>query len=302
MELRHLRASIALAEELHFGRAAQRLRIAQSAMSQLIKVLEDELGVVLFARTKRMVRLTAAGQRFVDGARRTLAGLAEMTAGVHGLAAGDSGRLVVNYVSPAALTELPMYIERFRQAAPFVEIVVEPASTVEQLDGVRQGRCDVGLVPIAGVKRQLEPLAFRVITRDPFVVLTSSKHRLASRTWMRFEDLRGERIVLFAQRGEPQVGAAFRKRCLDAGFDPDIVMEVTSADALLAFVGAGAGIAFVPDLFENLRHNHVRAIPVRPIQYGGIAAVWHPQLISPAGRRLLAMFPEVERPRRGRTG
>lgn len=290
MELRHIHVAIALAEELHFGRAAQRLRIAQSAVSQSIKALEHELGASLFMRTKRSVRLTAAGRSFVDGARRALVDLAETRAAVQGIAAGEAGRLVVQYVPLAALTELPALVARFRDRTPAVELVIEAASSAEQLEAIRAGRCDIGFVPLAATRRELDPLAFEVISRDPLIAMMSSDHRLASRRWVRLEDLRGEAFVFLGQTGEPQLNLLFRNRCLEAGFDPDIRMEVASSDALFGFVAAGLGVSYVPEVIAKLRYPGVCTVPVRPVSYGGIAAVWHPAQISGAGRRFLDLL------------
>jgi DNA-binding transcriptional LysR family regulator len=298
VELRHIRATLALAEELHFGRTAQRLRVAQSAVSQLIKQLEQELGVVLFARTRRSVRLTSAGRNFVDGARRTMTELAETTASTQGIASGETGRLVIQYVPLAALTELPALVASFRRQAAAVEVIVEGASSAEQLEAVRTGRCDLAFVPLAATRRALDPLVFRVMTRDPLVVLVPTRHRFASRRSIRIEDLKGETLVFLSQAGEPQLNAMFRRRCLDAGFDPDIRMEVSSVDALLGFVAAGIGISYVPDLIAKVRYRGVTIVPVRPTMHGGIAAVWHPGLVSGSGRRFLELVPAAGTQRR----
>ena len=293
MELRHIRAALALAEDLHFGRAAQRLRVAQSAVSQQIKALEHELGAVLFMRTKRSVRLTSAGRSFVDGARRALMELAETTATVKGITSGETGRLAIQYMPLAALTELPKLVTEFRRRSPAVELLVEPASSADQLEALRTGRCDIGFAPSAMRGRSLDPLVSRVMTLSPLVALVPVRHRFAARRWIRFEDLRGEPLVFLSQAGEPQVNLAFRRRCLDAGFEPDIRMDVNSVDALLGFVAAGVGISFVPDLIGQIGYDGVRTVSVRPIVHGGVAAIWHPGLISGAGRKFLELVPSV---------
>jgi DNA-binding transcriptional LysR family regulator len=292
MEIRHLQAAIALSEELHFGRSAKRLRIAQSALSQSIKALETELEVVLFARTKRVVRLTPAGLQFVEGARRVLSELAQTRAGLEGVASGSSGRLAIQLVPMASLTELPAAIMRFRRTHTEVALSVEPATTTDQLEALRAGRCDLGFVPQAATRRPLEPLVSRAMTRNSLVALVPVRHRLAGRRWIRLEELAPEPIAFLAQAGEPQLNLLFRRRCLDAGFDPNIVMEIEHTDALLAFVAAGFAVSIVPDLIEALRFRGVTTVPLRPAVHGGIAVVWHPGLISAAGRQLLELLPK----------
>jgi DNA-binding transcriptional LysR family regulator len=291
MELRHIHAAIALSEELHFGRVAKRLRIAQSAVSQLIKALESELDVVLFARTKRTVRITPAGQQFVDGARRVMNELAQTKAALSAVASGESGRLAIRFVPMAGLTDLPHAITRFQRAHPALTLSVEPASTADQLEALRTGRCDIGFVPLAATRRSLEPLAFRTVTRNPLVVLVSTRHRFAGRRSLRFDDLAPEPMVFLGQAGEPQLNALFRRRCLDAGFEPNIVMEVEHTDVLLGFVAAGFAISVVPDLVEGLRLRGVTTVPLTPALHGGIVAVWHPALLSAAGGTFLAGLP-----------
>jgi DNA-binding transcriptional LysR family regulator len=192
-----------------------------------------------------------------------------------------------------ALTDLPKLVTEFRRRSPAVELLVEPASSADQIEALRTGRCDIGFAPSAMRHPAHEPLVSRVMTRSPLVALVPMRHRFATRSWIRFEDLRGEPLVFLSQAGEPQVNLMFRRRCLEAGFDPDIRMDVNSIDALLGFVAAGAGISFVPDLIGQIRYRGVRMVPVRPIVHGGVAAIWHPGLISGAGRKFLELVPSV---------
>lgn len=291
MELRHLRVVIALAEELHFGRTATRLRIAQSAVSTLVKELEAELGALLFARTRRSVRLTAEGAAFVDGARRVLSELAQTTAGVHAAASGDAGRLALRFVAMASLAGVPALIERFRRSHPTVAITAEPATSADQLAALREGRCDVAFVPLAATRHRLDGLAHRVIARSPLVALLPAQHRLAERHWLRLAELAPERFAFLSELGEPRLARAFRQRCGEAGFDPDIVLEVEHTDVLVTFVAAGYAIAVVPAVIATLGTPGVVTVPLRPTHHGGIAAVWNPAALSPAGRKLVAALP-----------
>lgn len=288
MELRHLRVAIVLAEELHFGRTGARLRIAQSGVSTLVKELEAELGASLFARTRRSVRLTAEGAAFVDGARRVLSELAQATATVHTAASGDGGRLAIRFVAMASLAGVPALIERFRRAHPTVAISAEPATSAEQIAALREGRCDVAFVPIAATKYRLDGLAHHVIVRSPLVALLPAHHPLADRRWLRLAELAPERFAFLSEPSEPRLTRAFRQRCAEAGFDPEIVLEAEHTDVLVSFVAAGYAVAVVPALVSALGIPGIIAIPLRPAHHGGIAAVWNPAGLSPAGRKLVA--------------
>ncbi len=293
IDLKHLRVAIALAEELHFGRTGQRLRIAQSAVSTVIKALEDELGETLFERTRRSVRITPAGDAFVEGARRVLAELAQTSARVSAAASGDSGRLGVRFVALASLAGVPAMIEKFRRAHPRIALTAETSSSEDQLAALRDGRCDVAFVPLAATRHGTEGLARRIVMRSPLVALLPRHHRLASRRSIRLEELAAERFASLVELGESRTTRAFRQRCAAAGFDPDIVLEVDHGDTLRAFVAAGFAIAIVPDLVCSAGSAGLARVPLRPAHEGGIAALWNPAMVSPAGRRFVETLPQA---------
>jgi DNA-binding transcriptional LysR family regulator len=293
MELRHLRAATILAEELHFGRTAKRLRVAQSAVSLMIKTLEQDVGVVLFARTKRTVALTPAGRAFVAGARKVLDDLSEVGVEARRVATGDSGHLHLRFITMSTLTDVPGAVDRFRRRYPAVSVRVEPGSSVEQLDALRGGRCDIGFMAWAAGKGDLAPLRTRLVARSPMVALLSKQHRLARRRSLRLEELATDPFVFLTLAEEPQINLYFRRRCLAAGFDPQIAVEVQHADALLAFIAAGFGVSCAPGFIRRLQYEGVVAVPLTPVFHAGIVAVWHPERISATGRRFLEMLPEV---------
>src|SRR4051812_12451920 len=146
MELRHIRTFVVLAAELHFGRAARKLRVAQSAVSQTLRGLEEEMGVVLLSRTKRHVSLTPAGAQFLEYARASLSQLEQGTAAARHVARGDEGELRLSFTLMSALTLLPRAVAKFQKAYPRVRLVISPGGSVEQLEAIRQGRCDVGFM------------------------------------------------------------------------------------------------------------------------------------------------------------
>ena len=287
MELRHIRTCLVLAEELHFGRTATRLRLAQSAISQTIKVLEEDVGARLFARTKRQVALTEAGRRFVERAKEVIRGVERATAEARQVAAGDSGRLMLRFTLMSALTRLPRVVARFQRQHPHVQLHIEPGGTVDQLEALRAGRCDLGFMSL---KKNLEPLATEVVEHSALVALLPSRHPLARRRAIKLEDLATEKMVFLKQASEPQVHGYFRRRCNEAGFEPNIVVEVEQVDVLLALVAAGVGVSCVPGFVRRLRFPGAVTVPLRPAVPAGISVVWDPTKLPPAGHRFLALL------------
>jgi DNA-binding transcriptional LysR family regulator len=288
MELRHLRVFLALAEELHFGRTAKRLRVAQSAVSQTIRALEDAIGTTLFERTRREVRLSPAGAALIDHARATLRGLDDGVAAARAAALGDSGRLVIRTVITAALSGVPELVARYRDRYPQVAIDLAAAGTTEQLEAVRAGRCDIAIVPF---QHAIEPLAFALVARGRLCAVVPTGHRYAGRRELALVALAGEGIVFLRASREPQTLVSFRKRCVDAGFEPRIVFEVDQLEMMLGYVAAGLGIACISSFVARLAFPSVRVIPLTPPIHTKICAVWDPQRLSATARRFVEMLP-----------
>jgi len=284
MELRHIRTFLVLARELHFGRAAQKLRVAQSAVSQTLRALELELEVELLARSKRRVTLTAAGAEFVGYAERALAELELGTQAARRAAAGDSGKLDIRFTLMSALTALPRVVARFQRQYPEVQVTLTPGGSVEQLEAIREGRCDVGFMAF---KRDIEPLAAEVVARAPLVAVVSARHPLARRDHVELAELADQPFIFLKRQSEPQIYEHFRSLCARAGFEPRVVMEVEHSEALLSFIAVGVGVSCVPNLVEKLRVKGVATVPLRPEIRGGISAVHDPQRVTPPLARFL---------------
>jgi DNA-binding transcriptional LysR family regulator len=289
MELRHLRTFLALAEELHFGRTAARLHVAQSAVSQTIRALEEELGVPLFVRSKRQVTLAPAGHAFVDNARGVLAELERGAQAARAAGSGETGQLVIGLSLAAALTAVPRLIARFRERHPAVEVRIEPSSSVEQLAMLRSGRCDVGFMPL---NPELSGFETRIVELAPLMVLAPNGHPLARKKSLPLTALADQPLIFLRRTAEPRTYAAFERRCMAAGFVPRIVVEAGQVEILLGLVAAGVGLSVVPRFIASMRFPGVVAVPLVPAGKGGIIAVWHPPTISPPGRRFVSVLPE----------
>src|SRR5208282_909817 len=196
MELRHLRYFVAVAEELHFSRAAERLHMAQPPLSQQIRQLEDELGVQLFERTRRRVQLTDAGRVVLEEARRALVQADRVVAAAHRAAEGAAGFLRVGFSSSAPYTTLPAILRAFRAQFPGVALNLYERSTEEQIELLAAGTIDVALVR-RPVENAPESLVIKTILREHLVLAMPHDHRLRSRRSVPVRALANEPFILF---------------------------------------------------------------------------------------------------------
>ena len=243
MELRHLRYFVAVAEELHFGRAAARLNVAQPALSQQIKQLERELGALLLARTKRRVALTESGRLFLAEARRTLA-QAELAVEVaRGAEAGEVGRLRIGYVDAALWGPLPEVIRTFRERFPRVTLTMLERLPAEQPTDVRRGDVDlaIGPPPPAGA-----PLEVTLFTEEAVMVALPAAHQRAGSEVISIGELADDPWVFVPARVPSQLRDRALGAAAAAGFAPRVAQEARELDALIALVSAGLGVTFVP--------------------------------------------------------
>jgi DNA-binding transcriptional LysR family regulator len=246
MELRHLRYFVAVAEELHFGRAAERLRIAQPPLSRQIRDLEREIGAPLFERVARGVELTAAGHAFLPEARLTLAQAERAQRSALRAAQGEAGRLRVGFVEAATWSGvLPEVLGFFRMHLPDIGLSLFEMEALQQADAFRDGRIDVGML------HSLPPDAERwlqaeSVYSDPMVAALPAVHRLAGRTRIALADLAEEPWVLFPRPSAPVLYDALIARCRAAGFSPRVVQEAAGWHTVAGLVAAGVGAAFVP--------------------------------------------------------
>jgi DNA-binding transcriptional LysR family regulator len=234
---------VAVAEELHFGRAALRLQMAQPPLSQQVRRLERELGVALFRRNRRHVELTPAGSALLPEARRTLAAAERAVAVVSAVAAGSSGRLALGFVGSLAHGILPPLVRELRQRAPGIEIALREANTSQQIDLLRLGLLDAGLLrpPI-----QAEGVEIEIVGHEPLLAVLPPDHPLASAGSLRLEALRDEPFVLFPRAIGPGLFDQIIGLCRAAGFSPNVVYESGATATMVAMVEAGVGVSVLP--------------------------------------------------------
>jgi DNA-binding transcriptional LysR family regulator len=248
MELRHLRYFTAVAETRHFGLAAERLHMAQPALSHSIRQLEREIGAKLFARTTRQVSLTPAGELLYRDATRVLASIEDSVRGVKRLADGTQGLVRIGFTGTAAFSQLPRIARVVNEQLPEVALEIHAdLLTPAQVDGLVSARLDLGVLrpPVAGAD-----LTLRTITTESLVLALPADHRLIDEPGVVMQDLRTENWVMYTDE-HSAMNEAMLRNCRAAGFAPHRGHTAPSTGILLALVAAGLGVALVPESVRN---------------------------------------------------
>ncbi len=295
MELRQLRYFVVVAEELHFGRAAERLHLAQPALSRQIQNLEHEIGFQLFLRTKRRVQLTAAGAVMLDQARLLLARADEAVQAARLAARGRTGWLAVGFVGSATYDVLPASLQRFRQRSPGVEISLAEMTTADQIVALREKRIHVGFVrpPVKG-----DELALETIAREPVLVALPSGHALARRREVPLKSLAPEGFILHPRHPRPSWIDYCIGLCQRAGFEPRIVQETIEIQTSISLVAAGIGVSLVPAAVAKMpRRGVVYRGLVRPSPTTELIAAYRGDEASPVLQDFLGVVREIVRSR-----
>lgn len=244
MELRQLKYFVAVAEELHFGRAAERCHIAQPPLSQQIKRLEEELGVTLLERTSRKVSLTPEGAEFLERARDIFGRIDEAVDRIQSMARGEEGCLRVGFIGPAALSPLPQAIRQFRERNPLIKLDFSAKSTSEQLPMLRNDRLDVVFVRLFG--HDVDGLEQMTFLREPYVLALPEGHPLGGQERVDIRQLQDVPMVFNQRIAQPALYRSLMGSFHKAGFTPNIVQEVNTEQSTVALVATGLGVALVP--------------------------------------------------------
>jgi DNA-binding transcriptional LysR family regulator len=250
-ELWQLRYFLAVAEQLHFGRAAAALHISQPPLSRAIRALERRLGVVLFARSRRRVELTPEGTRLSGEARRMLGQLERTVQEVRGMARGEEGRLRIGFVSLADYGVLPGLLKAFKSARPGIALALREMLSPEQAAALGAGELDFGLLlpPVSGA----EPLEHIVVQRERFVAALPSRHRLASGAGkLAVSALAGEPFVMVPRDIAPGLYDIVTGLAARAGISFNVAQEAIQMQTVVSLVSSGLGVAIVPGCIANL--------------------------------------------------
>ncbi len=260
IELHHLRYFVAVAEDLHFRRAAQRLNVAQPALSRAIKWLEGELGAALFLRTTRNVALTEAGRVFLEETRLALTRIERAQSLARSAAAGEAGRLSVAYMDFAINGPLPAILSAFRAEHPGVSIDLAHMWTERQRAAITAGEIDIGFLigPF-----EAPGIASLPILSERFVAVLPEDHALAAKQEIALADLAREPFIL----GTSAFWGPYRRMvdelCLAAGFTPSVVQEAYNSDGIFGLVAAGMGVSIY---VEGARNFALRGCTIRPFK------------------------------------
>jgi DNA-binding transcriptional LysR family regulator len=271
-ELRHLRYFVAVAQELHFGRAAERLHMSQPPLSMQIQALERSLGVQLLVRTQRQVSLTRAGEAFLRESVQILARLEAAGRLAQRVSRGEVGELAVGFVSMADYNILPPLLREFRQRAPEVRLTLHESTTDRQLEALVQGQLDVGFVlpPVQDVR-----LAYRPAHREPLLAALPARHPLAKRRGpVPMARLADQPFILFPRELATGLYDHIVGLCRTAGFSPRVEQEAVQMQTILSLVSADMGVALIPASLVHLGRTGVTYKPLRetsPVTEIGIA-------------------------------
>lgn len=279
MELRHLHYFIAVAEELHFSRAAERLHISQPPLSQQIRDLEEELGVKLFERTKRQVHLTEAGKVFLEHSYRVFAQLEQAVEVTQRIGRGEVGRLAIGFVSSAMYTLLPETVRVFRAQFPSVELRLQELTTAQQIQALHDKQIDIGIVRSAIVEPGLRMECF---LPESLVLALPETHPLSAQIGVSLSTLADEFFILFPAKMGPVFHEQIITMCQQAGFRPKVAQEAVQMETIVGLVAAGLGIAIVPASMQNF---HRSGVIYRPLQEqmpeAGLYLAWRQHDASP---------------------
>jgi DNA-binding transcriptional LysR family regulator len=250
IELRQLRQFIAVAEELHFRRAAARLGMAQPPLSQAMGKLEQELGIELFDRSRRQVRLTEGGLVLLEEARQTIAQAERAVEAARRASRGQTGLLRITYVGAALYDFLPRLVRSYRQRFPDVELQLRERTTTAQVRALQRGEADVGFVrpPVFGA----DDLHHETVLRDRVVAALPEDHRFAALPSIALAELADEAFVGFPPYEGPGFHARLTAACEAAGFRMRVVQEAVQMHAIIGLVASGLGVALVPASMRGL--------------------------------------------------
>jgi LysR family transcriptional regulator, benzoate and cis,cis-muconate-responsive activator of ben and cat genes len=290
-ELRLIRYFVAVAEELHFGRAAARLHVAQPGLSQQIQSLERRLGVRLLERTSRQVRLTPAGALLLTEGRRLLAETERAVDRVRRTGRGEIGRVMLAAIGSATYDVVPRLLRAHRARYPDVELVLREMSTPAQVQALRSGEIDVGLLRVPA---DTADLVVHTVREDRMALMLPDTHPLARKKRLPLRALAREPLILFPASPRPSWADTVVAACREAGFEPIVAQEAMESATVVSFVAAGVGIAIVPEGLKVLaRAGVVFRLVAPPAPVTRLAAVHRAGELAPTVASFLDVVREL---------
>lgn len=249
MELHDLHYFVAVAENLHFGRAAEQLHLTQPALSRQIRALENELEVQLFYRTKRKVELTIAGQTFLEEARQILRHAERAVLTTRKVARGEMGELKLSFTASALRSVVPQILRVFRDRYPEVRLTLTEQCTCDQVEALLARQIDVGFLHPPVDETLLVTIPLRT---DVCAIALPEDHPLVRKKLLNLSDLAHEPFLLHPRQEGPNFYDRILRLCQEAGFRPNVVQEVTANQTRIGLVAAGMGITFIPETLQDI--------------------------------------------------
>lgn len=280
MELRHLRYFVALAEELHFGRAALRLAITQPPLSFAIQSLERELGIQLFERDNKRVRMTEAGAAYYVEAQAILDRIERANDTARSVASGNLGRLDIGFTGSMAYRHVPGIVSSFIERHPGIEVTLREQSSMEQIEGLRHGQLNAGFINTPYVPEGLAGLA---LPEDAFVCCLPETHPLAHRKKIALKELVGSPFIMFAREISPANYDNVIAVCRQAGLEPRTRYAARQWLTITALVANGLGVSIVPQSLARSAIAGASFVSIADVRAVSSAhLVWHPESRTPA--------------------
>ena len=273
MELRQLRYFVAVAEELHFRRAAERLHMSQPPLSHQIRLLEDELGCELLARTRRRVEMTPAGEAFLRDARAVLADLDRAAHNARRIHEGQTGTLRVSFAGSALLSLVPRVVQRLSVTHPTIDLELHERSTSDQIRALAAGATDLGLAPLPVGDADVE---IEVLVREPTVAAVPASHPLARARELTLGLLAEYPFVLFPREQAPGYHDLLMTSVTSAGTPPRVIQQASETQTIIGLVAAGVGVSLVPASVQQLALDGVAYRPVSGAPDTELAALTRP--------------------------
>ena len=263
MELRHLRYFVAVAEDLSFTKAAQKLRLAQPSLTRQVRNLEDEIGVRLLDRANNRVALTEEGRRFLFDSNKILAMCAESVAAVQRMNRGESTQLNIGYVANIHYGLLPATLGAFRKLCPRVALNLFDMSSAEQFEALDGRRIDLGFVGLRPARPGGDLLS-ACVAHDAMFVALPALHPLANKPKVKLTDLAMQFFIGMSARTHPGAREWLLDVCQGAGFSGKILQEADGEPTAIKFVADGLGVAFIPEQVTGMPHEGVTFRPLSP--------------------------------------
>lgn len=289
MELRHLRYFVSVAEELHFGNAAKNLHIAQPALSHQIKKLEEEIGVVLFNRTQRKVKLSKAGESFLIRAKEILNNVNEACEEARRIDNGESGHLAIGFTGFVTIDMLPKIIQTYQRRFPDVKLSLKHLTTAEQITALHEEEIDVGILipPI-----ESNSLKLQLLREESFVMaLPKAQFLHKDVSSLKLPALAKEKFIMPTRVSGTGYYDLIISLCYNAGFSPNTFQEAQELQTIIALVASGLGVTLVPESLSYSKNENVIFVPVDNNDYKmRTAAAWNSSNTSPAAIQFLELL------------